>query len=85
LLKIVDASAQRANAGLVGRDLEVLCEGPSKTNARRLMGRTRANKIVVFEGAPELAGRLVDIHIEEASGFSLYGTPVMQPSCPVFA
>jgi tRNA-2-methylthio-N6-dimethylallyladenosine synthase len=85
LLRVVDASAQRINARLVGRDLEILCEGPSRTNASRLMGRTRTNKIVVFEGEPQLAGQLLDIHIAEASGFSLYGTPVMQPSSPVFA
>ena len=84
LLRVVDASAQRINAGLVGRDLEVLCEGPSRTNNSRLMGRTRTNKIVVFAGEPERAGEIFDIHIEEATGFSLYGTPVMPPS-PVFA
>jgi len=85
LLKVVDASAHRINARLVGRDLEILCEGPSRTNAARLMGRTRTNKIVVFEGNADYAGELVDIRIAEASGFSLYGTPVMQPSSPVFA
>jgi tRNA-2-methylthio-N6-dimethylallyladenosine synthase len=85
LLKVVDAAAHRINARLVGRDLEILCEGASRTNAARLMGRTRTNKIVVFEGNAEHAGELVDIRIAEASGFSLYGTPVMQPSSPVFA
>ena len=84
LLAVVDASAQRINARLVGRDLEVLCEGPSRTNKSRLMGRTRTNKIVVFEGEPQLAGELLDIHVEEATGFSLYGTPAMAPSS-VFA
>jgi tRNA-2-methylthio-N6-dimethylallyladenosine synthase len=84
LLKVVDAAAQRINTKLVGRELEVLCEGPSKTNAARLMGRTRTNKVVIFEGDPERAGQLVDVRIAEATGFSLYGTPVMPPS-PVFA
>jgi tRNA-2-methylthio-N6-dimethylallyladenosine synthase len=85
LLKVVDASAQRINARLVGRDLEILCEGPSRTNPSRLMGRTRTNKIVVFAGEPKYTGRVFDIRIAEATGFSLYGTPVMQPSSPVFA
>ena len=85
LLTVVDASAHRINARLIGRDLEILCEGPSRTNAARLMGRTRTNKIVVFEGDVAQAGELLDIQIAEASGFSLYGTPVMQPSSPVFA
>jgi tRNA-2-methylthio-N6-dimethylallyladenosine synthase len=85
LLRVVDAAAQRINARLVGHDLEILCEGPSRTNKARLMGRTRTNKIVVFAGEPERAGEIFDIQIEEATGFSLYGTPTMQPSSPVFA
>src|SRR4051812_312241 len=85
LLKVVDAAAQRINSGLVGRELEVLCEGPSRTNPARLSGRTRTNKIVIFDGEPDCAGQLIDIHVAEATGFSLYGTPVMQPSSPVFA
>jgi tRNA-2-methylthio-N6-dimethylallyladenosine synthase len=75
LLEIVNDSARRAHERLVGHDLEVLCEGPSKTNPARLMGRTRTNKIVVFEGEHELAGQIVDVRIERANGFSLYGTP----------
>jgi len=76
LLEIVNESARHINERLVGRTLEVLCEGPSKTNPSRLMGRTRTNKIVLFEGPEEFAGVLVDVRIERATGFSLYGTPV---------
>jgi tRNA-2-methylthio-N6-dimethylallyladenosine synthase len=85
LLEVVDAAAYRINERLVGRDVEILCEGPSRTNASRLMGRTRTNKIVVFEGRPEHARCLFDVRVVEATGFSLYGTPLMQPSTPVFA
>jgi tRNA-2-methylthio-N6-dimethylallyladenosine synthase len=85
LLSVVDASAHLANDRLVGRDLEILCEGPSRTNAARLMGRTGTNKIVVFEGTPEHMGKVFDIHVTQANGFSLYGTPVMQTSSPAFA
>ena len=85
LLRVVDASAHRANERLVGRNLEILCEGPSRTNAARLMGRTRTNKIVVFEGVSEHVGQIFDIHIAQANGFSLYGRPVMQTSSPAFA
>jgi len=76
LLELVDDCALRINDRLVGRTMQVLCEGPSKTNPSRLMGRTRTNKIVVFESPEDRAGTFVDIHIERASGFSLYGTPV---------
>jgi tRNA-2-methylthio-N6-dimethylallyladenosine synthase len=76
LLEIVNESARHINERLVGRTLEVLCEGPSRTNPSRLMGRTRTNKIVLFEGPEEFVGVLVDVRIERATGFSLYGTPV---------
>jgi tRNA-2-methylthio-N6-dimethylallyladenosine synthase len=77
LLRIVNESARRAGERLVGCEVEVLCEGPSKTNPARLMGRTRTNKIVVFEGGDELSGGLVDVLVQQANGFSLYGTPVL--------
>ena len=75
LLRIVNESTRRAGERLVGKCVEVLCEGPSKTNPARLMGRTRSNKIVVFEGSHKLVGELVDVEIEQANGFSLYGIP----------
>jgi tRNA-2-methylthio-N6-dimethylallyladenosine synthase len=75
LLEVVDRSAHRAHERLIGREVEILCEGPSKTNSARLTGRTRTNKIAVFEGGDEFVGELVDLTVERANGFSLYGTP----------
>jgi tRNA-2-methylthio-N6-dimethylallyladenosine synthase len=80
LLRVVNESNRRSLERLVGRDVEVLCEGPSKTNPARLMGRTRTNKIVVFGGDDELVGELADVRIERANGFSLSGTPVLRSS-----
>src|SRR6266516_674979 len=80
LLELVNESARRINERLVGRTLEVLCEGPSKTNSSRLMGRTRANKTVVFESDERLAGEILEVRIQQANGFSLYGTPVLPTS-----
>ena len=80
LLRIVNESARRAGERLVGRDVEVLCEGPSKTNPARLTGRTRTNKIVVFEGDEKLAGEIVEVRVQRANGFSLYGTPILPTS-----
>ena len=42
------------------------------------MGRTRTNKIVVFEGNEKLVGEIVDVHVQRANGFSLYGTPLLK-------
>src|SRR5438094_1686196 len=84
LLEVVNKSNRRLLERLVGSQVEVLCEGPSKTNRARLMGRTRTNKIVVFPPSPkrrptgereELVGELVNVRIERANGFSLYGMP----------
>jgi tRNA-2-methylthio-N6-dimethylallyladenosine synthase len=80
LLQVVNESAHRINQRLVGCTMTVLCEGPSKTNASRLTGRTRTNKIVNFEGDDDLVGALVDLRIERASGFSLYGAPAAIPA-----
>ena len=87
LLEVVNQSNRRILERLVGSEVEILCEGPSKTNSARLMGRTRTNKIVVFPASPrpgrtgegqELVGELVDVQIERANGFSLYGTPLLE-------
>src|SRR5437764_7321732 len=76
LLEIVNELARHINERVVGRTLEVLCEGPSRTNRSRLMGRTRTNKMVLFEGSEECVGAIVDVRIDCATGLSLYGTPV---------
>ena len=77
LLRVVDASAHRANERLVGREVEILCEGPSRNNTARLMGRTSGNKIVVFEDARDRTGEMIRMKVEQANGFSLYGTPLV--------
>src|SRR6184192_2370199 len=76
LLGIINTSARCANERLVGTHVEVLCEGPSKTNPARLMGRTRTNKVVVFEAEENRIGKIFDVAIERANGFSLYGQPI---------
>jgi tRNA-2-methylthio-N6-dimethylallyladenosine synthase len=73
LLQVVNESTRRCGERLVGHAVQVLCEGPSRTNPARLMGRTRTNKIVVFEGSEKLVGEIVDVEVERANGFSLYG------------
>jgi tRNA-2-methylthio-N6-dimethylallyladenosine synthase len=80
LLSIVDAAARRAGARLLGRTVEILCEGPSKTNRARLTGRTRGNKIVVFEGNESDIGRLLDLRVEHSTGFSLSAVKTNVPT-----
>ncbi len=77
LLAIVDRHARRTNEALIGQRVEILCEGLSKTNAARLTGRTRTNKIVIFEGQDRHIGQLLPVQITGTTGFTLYGDPVV--------
>jgi tRNA-2-methylthio-N6-dimethylallyladenosine synthase len=79
LLAVVDRLAIASNAAVVGTRQQVLCEGPSKNNASRLTGRTLQNKIVIFDGDPaRLTGQLLDIQIEQSTGFTLFGTACLE-------
>ena len=73
LLSVVNAHAKAKHAALVGQRVEILCEGPSKTNPHRLTGRTPGNKIVVFEGHPRQIGQVFELPVVHSSGFTLYG------------
>ena len=57
--------------------MQILVEGPSKRNAARMTGRTRCNKIVVFEGDDRHRGQLMDVEIERVGSFTLYGNPAI--------
>jgi tRNA-2-methylthio-N6-dimethylallyladenosine synthase len=73
LLEVVNASGARQHQKFVGRQVEILVEGPSKRNPARLMGRTRCNKIVVVAGSSRHHGRLMEVKIQRAGTFTLYG------------
>lgn len=78
LLKLVNEIVERKNHAHVGGTHEVLCEGPSRYNKERLSGRTRTNRIVIFDGdADRMAGQLFDVKINECTGHTLYGDPVL--------
>ena len=77
LLDVVNRHVSRHLQALVGSQVEILCEGPSRNNPARLSGRTRTNKIVVFEGAPRHVGQLVPLRITRASASTLYGDPAI--------
>jgi len=77
LLTTVNEIASRKYAELVGSTVEILVEGPSRRNAVRLEGRTRSNRIVVFEGDDRHRGELLNIQVERAGAFTLYGLPVL--------
>ena len=77
LLKAVDEIRVRKFNEYVSRRMEFLVEGPSRRNAARLEGRTRCNKIVVFEGGDRFVGQVMDVEIESTSPTTLYGNPAI--------
>ena len=77
LLATVNAQGGRHYEGLVGQRRQILVEGLSKRNSSRMMGRTRCNKIVVFDGSARHRGQLMDVNITRAGSFTLYGDPAI--------
>jgi tRNA-2-methylthio-N6-dimethylallyladenosine synthase len=77
LLKAVNEIGKRKYETLVGQQTQILVEGPSKKNDARMAGRTRCNKIVVFDGSERHRGQLIDVKIMRAGLFTLYGDPAI--------
>src|SRR5262245_61699235 len=70
LIDVVQGSAARRNAERVGVVEEVLVEGPSRTDASVLRGRTRRNTTVNFSGTAA-AGELVPVQIVASTSTTL--------------
>lgn len=77
LLALVNEIGRRRYEACLGRTMQILVEGPSKRNPARMMGRTRCNRIVVFDGSSRHRGQLMDLRIERAGSFTLYGDPAI--------
>jgi len=77
LLALVNEIGKRKYGKFVGRQMQILVEGPSKKNPARMSGRTRCNKIVVFDGSERHRGQLMDVKITRAGLFTLYGDPAI--------
>ena len=72
LVEVVQRRARERAQRFVGRTMEVLVEGASRTDADRLRGRTRHNKVVNFGGLAQ-PGDLVHVEILEATSQTLRG------------
>jgi tRNA-2-methylthio-N6-dimethylallyladenosine synthase len=82
LLAVQNAVSEEENLKFIGRTVEVLVEGPSKTAQKQstegevlqLMGRTNCDRIVVFEGNRRQMGKILPIGIYDAAPHTLHGT-----------
>ncbi len=84
LLGVQQEVSLTGNRALVGRTLELLVEGRSPRSRSpenrssasgkvQMVGRTRSDHIVVFDGSDELAGSYVDVDITDAAAVTLFG------------
>ncbi len=73
LLNVQDVISKEINDSYVGTIQQVLVEGPSKTNANTLTGRTEGGKIVNFAGDGLLVGKIANVKITESRTWSLLG------------
>ena len=77
LLALVNEIGGARYENCVGQTMQILVEGVSKRNAERMMGRTRCNRIVVFEGSERHRGEVMDLRITRVGSFTLYGDPAI--------
>ena len=71
LNRMQERIAAEINTALVGSTQDVLVEEPGRKGG--MLGRTRTNKIVTFDGGSDLIGRTVPVEIVEAGSWVLRG------------
>jgi len=80
LLVIQNENSRADHRAQVGKTVAVLVEGPSRLGGkatgpvRQLTGRSMTDHIVVFDGPDRLIGQTVQLLVNDASPFTLYGT-----------
>ncbi len=62
--------------GMLGTEQRILVEGPSKKDLMELTGRTENNRVVNFEGSPDMIGQFVDVKITDVFTNSLKGVVI---------
>ncbi|NLS52307.1 tRNA (N6-isopentenyl adenosine(37)-C2)-methylthiotransferase MiaB [Hafnia alvei] len=72
----INQQAQSYSRKMVGTVQRILVEGISRKNVMEISGRTENNRMVNFEGSPELVGTFVDVEITEVRTNSLRGVLV---------
>ena len=65
--------SEERNAVLPGNTVEILVEGRGNKDPRKFTGRTRTNKVAVFDGNPGLIGKLINIKIGSVTPYTLKG------------
>ena len=61
---------------MLGTTQRILVEGTSRKSIMELSGRTENNRVVNFEGTPDMIGKFVDVEITDVYPNSLRGKVV---------
>ena len=61
------------NLEMVGRDVEVLVEGPAKRDPNQWFGKTEHFKTAVFPHRDENVGDIIRLRVAAASPYTLFG------------
>lgn len=86
MLDLQNEISEEDNAARIGREYDILVEGPSKSAVKagdddsipqtQLSGRTRCDRIVVFDGNRRLTGSTTRVRIDDCTATTLIGTIV---------
>jgi tRNA-2-methylthio-N6-dimethylallyladenosine synthase len=82
LLELQNRISLEDNLPFIGQSVQVLVEGPSKLSQRQnetgpiiqMTGRTHCDRIVVWQGNQRQAGQLLNVTIDDVTGFTMFGT-----------
>ena len=73
LVKHLEKHIEEHAKSLLGKEVDILVDGPSKTDPNMLSGYTDENKLVHFKGNQSLIGKMVKVKIIESHTYSMIG------------
>lgn len=73
LISIQNDASREISESYIGKRVRVFVEGVSRKNDAVMSSRTSTNKIVLFEGDKSLEGQFVEVEIDRAQTWTLYG------------
>lgn len=78
LLEILRTSSLARNEALVGKNEDVLFEGPAKKGENMFVGRTAGNRVVIVKASPRLIGQIVPVRFTRVTASTLFGELVLE-------
>ncbi|MBE6670814.1 MAG: tRNA (N6-isopentenyl adenosine(37)-C2)-methylthiotransferase MiaB [Ruminococcaceae bacterium] len=76
LLEVQNSITKDLNSEYVGKTIKILVEGKSKSDTDKYTGRNEKNRIVHIDGDDSLIGKFLQVRIDKADTFAMYGTVI---------